>query len=308
MTINTPYIGRFAPSPTGDLHFGSLVTALASYIRAKSFSGKWLLRIEDVDIYRNQKGSDLSIINSLLQHGFQWDDEIVYQSNRSHIYKEYLNKLSLENKVYICNCSRKDLQKSVKNIETGEYLYQRTCLRKNIQFSSNQSYRVKTEPSNISFYDHLQGFFTQNIERDVGDFIIWRKENFASYQLAVVIDDELQNITEVVRGYDLFVQTPRQIYLQNLLNFRRTEYFHIPLVIDMFGNKLSKQNKAKPLNLQTPEKNLIQALDFLGLEENALRHLRKNSYNCNEIINYAIKNLNLNLMFQTKSKELNSTL
>ncbi|WGL61381.1 tRNA glutamyl-Q(34) synthetase GluQRS [Pigmentibacter sp. JX0631] len=302
MTIETNYIGRFAPSPTGDLHFGSLVTALASYIRAKFYKGKWLLRIEDVDIYRAQKGSVNSILNSLSLHGFEWDSEVIYQSKRSHIYREYLHELLANKQAYVCNCSRKDLQKNRKNNETGEFIYQGTCLDKKNPFSNNQSYRIKTNSINISFYDHLQGSYEQNIAKEIGDFIIWRKENFASYQLAVVIDDELQNVTEIVRGYDLFFQTPRQIFLQNVLNFKGKEYVHIPLVTNEFGQKLSKQNKAKSLNFSTPQTNLIQALDFLGLEKIAIDELRKNFSSCHEIIEYAVNNLNFKFIQNIKMK------
>lgn len=287
---STTYIGRFAPSPTGDLHFGSLVTALASYIRARSLNGKWLLRIEDLDFLRNQKDATQNIIKTLVAHGLEWDDEIIFQSKRKEIYKEYLNILRDKKLIYVCTCTRKELLRSSKNLKTGEYIYSGCCRNKALHFNDNVSYRIKVENLDIAFNDYLQGEVTQNILHEVGDFIIWRKENFAAYQLAVVVDDALQNITEVVRGSDLFLQTPRQIYLQQVLKFNSVKYIHLPLVLNEFKQKLSKQNKAESLKNFEAKKNLKDALIFLGMNVDFMNEIYDSSSDSKSFLSEILKN------------------
>ncbi len=286
------YIGRFAPSPTGELHFGSLITALASYLRARSCHGKWLLRIEDLDFLRNQKNAAQKIIQTLLAHGLEWDDTIIYQSERLEIYREYFYQMQKMQLIYPCSCSRKDLQHHPINKETGESVYLGTCQEKNHSYSEKISYRMKTENIEISFRDFFQGNIKQNINNDVGDFIIWRKENFPAYQLAVVIDDALQKVTEIVRGNDLLLQTPRQIYLQQKLNFNLINYAHVPLALNTFQQKLSKQNKAEPLNNNNAKENLKKALKFLGMNENIVNEISAYSENSNVFLQHALTAFN----------------
>ncbi len=289
MKTSISYIGRFAPSPTGELHFGSLVTALASYLRARVCGGKWLLRIEDLDTLRNQNAATQGIIQTLLAHGLEWDDAIVYQSERLEIYREYFNQLRIMELIYPCSCSRKDLQHHPLNKETSESVYLGTCQGKNLNFSDKLAYRIKSLNIEISFHDFFQGNITQNIKNDVGDFIIWRKENFPSYQLAVVIDDALQNITEIVRGNDLLLQTPRQIYLQQQLNFNKINYAHVPLALNSLQQKLSKQNKAEPLINKNAKDNLKKAFKFLGMKNAIVDEISDSSKNCTDLIQHALK-------------------
>ena len=272
-------IGRFAPSPTGPLHFGSLIAATASYLSAKTKNGQWLLRIEDVDTQREQKGATQSIINSLEAYGFKWDGEITYQSQRSKYYQEALNTLG--DLIYPCSCTRKSLMAS-----TGSYsyIYPGFC-RKGMtnQDAQNHSIRVLTDEKPVCFVDQCQESkndkahpptFTwslkkpqklcQNINKEVGDFILKRTDGLWAYQLAVVVDDALQGITEVVRGADLFDNTPRQIYLQGLLGYPQPSYLHFPVAVDDSGKKLSKQNLSPEISLDQKREILVSTLDFLG--------------------------------------------
>ncbi|WP_172603987.1 tRNA glutamyl-Q(34) synthetase GluQRS [Fluviispira sanaruensis] len=293
MTTPKKYIGRFAPSPTGKLHFGSLVTALASYLRARSQAGKWLLRIEDVDTTRIEKGAIHSILATLENYGFQWDDEIIYQSKRSNIYQEYVEILKVKDLIYNCICTRREISKNKKNSLSGESIYSGKCRNFNNPSFLKHSQRIKTFETIISFHDLLRGDLTQNLAEDVGDFIIWRSENFASYQLAVVVDDHLQGITEVVRGSDLYFQTPRQIYLQRCLNFKTPIYAHIPVVMNEFGQKLSKQTKANPIIKENARSNLISALNYLGFDYGVQNIILETTKNNNEILEKAAMYYNL---------------
>jgi len=260
-------IGRFAPSPTGDLHFGSLIAAVASYLCAhEKNQGKWLLRIEDVDTQRKQKGSVTSIVSTLECYGFKWDDEIIYQSQRDKYYQEALNNLS--DKVYSCSCSRKELQ-NLTNENSYSYNYPGLCregiLNKEVK---NPSIRLRTTNDKICFKDLCQSqIFCQKIHTDIGDFILKRRDQLFAYQLAVVVDDQLQNVNQIVRGADLFDNTPRQIYIQQLLNYQTPEYLHFPIATTSDGKKLSKQNQAPQIttdNISNILDNLISALKFLG--------------------------------------------
>lgn len=257
------YIGRFAPSPTGLLHFGSLLAATASYLQARSQQGQWLLRIEDLDKPREQKGAAEAIIQTLALYGFEWDQPIIYQSQRLTAYQEALK--NLQPYIYVCNCSRKQLQPTA-NLGSFGAIYPGTCLKKNLDLNSQNAIRVKTTDQQICFNDAIQGEHCQNLADDLGDFVIRRADQIFAYQLAVVVDDAWQGVTEVVRGSDLLDNTARQIYLQDLLAYPRLQYVHIPIVINQLGQKLSKQTLAPALQTQTHYllTNLCKALNFLG--------------------------------------------
>jgi len=287
------YIGRFAPSPTGELHIGSLITALASYLRARSQNGKWLLRIEDVDKTRIQKGAIISILKTIESHGMYWDENVIYQSQRNNIYSTYLKKLKEKNLVYNCFCSRKKISQFPKNKNTLESIYSGFCRNTNNQYNLKYSVRLNCEESSIvSFVDKIQGEIKQNIEIDVGDFILWRNENFASYHFAAIVDDELQGVTEVVRGSDLLFQTPRQIFLQKCLNFQTPEYFHVPIAVNEWNQKLSKQTKAQPLKRENAIENIIQSLNFLGFNKYFLNELKNKQLDPEKFIDFTITHFN----------------
>jgi glutamyl-Q tRNA(Asp) synthetase len=280
-----PYIGRFAPSPTGPLHFGSLVAAVTSYLDAKKNNGKWLLRMEDLDKPREVAGAAKTILLQLESFGFEWDDEIVYQSQRSDIYENYLYNLQRNGFVYSCHCSRKEIADS--SILTGVdgAIYPKTCFKKmleNVPKKSSSvfhasgsrmdagSQRINVEgATKISFKDAIQGNISQTLQTDVGDFILKRKDGIFAYQLAVVVDDALQNVTHIVRGADLLDSTPRQIYLQYLLDFSSTNlptinYAHVPIATNAQGEKLSKQTLATAVEIGDPAILLFRSLQFLG--------------------------------------------
>ncbi len=264
LKLNT-YRGRFAPSPSGSLHFGSLLAATASYLDAKAHQGDWLLRIEDLDAPRVQKGAISAILNVLECHGFKWNEEVLYQSQRLTAYQTITEQLLKRNKAYFCACSRKILQQ---NSPVGHYgfIYTGTC-RQGIHASNPshlRSVRVLSGSTPITFKDRLYGACKQNIAQAIGDFVIKRSDGVFAYQLAVVIDDYYQGITDIVRGYDLLDNTARQLYLQKLLNFPQPHYLHIPIAVDAQGNKLSKRNLAKALIGQHAFDNIYQALIFLG--------------------------------------------
>lgn len=265
------YVGRFAPSPTGPLHFGSLVAAVASYCDAKSQSGKWFLRMEDLDKPREVKGAADDILRTLEAFGFEWNDEVIYQSQRNQYYAEALIKLQKQNLIYPCTCTRKEIADSSNAQGIDGLIYPKTCLFKHaMQPNTHAAYRAMVLDENISFLDKVQGEITQNMARDVGDFIVKRADGLFAYQLAVVVDDAAQSITHIVRGADLLDSTPRQIYLQQCLNFATPHYAHIPIAVNNAGEKLSKQTLAQPICLisenpsRPAEHQLFDALSFLG--------------------------------------------
>lgn len=253
------YRGRFAPSPTGPLHFGSFVCAVGSYLQARSQQGQWLVRIEDLDQTRERPGAAAAILRTLEAFGLYWDEPVVYQSQRQDLYEDALHRLSEADYTFPCGCTRKDIQ-SLADTER----YPGTCRSGLPPGKQARVIRVKTSPGDIGFFDAVQGYFEQDISRDVGDFILRRADGFYAYQLAVVIDDAIQGITEVVRGADLLDNTPRQIYLQRLLNLPTPAYLHLPLVRDESGAKLSKQTLAAPVDARQPVATAVQALHFLG--------------------------------------------
>ena len=251
------YIGRFAPSPTGPLHFGSLIAAVASYVDAKSKNGIWVLRMEDLDPPREPPGTADLILDQLSTLGIRWDGEVLYQSSRISAYREILKKLSKEELCYPCSCTR--LQ-----IKAMGSVYNGSCRNRTIPLHKKFAIRVKTFNDLIGFNDKIHGHHQQNVRKEVGDFIVLRKDNLFAYQLAVVVDDSYQKITDVIRGYDLIDSTPRQIHLQKVLGFKTPKYAHIPIVLDGKGHKLSKQNFATPIEPKNGNKLIFQSLKYLG--------------------------------------------
>ena len=251
------YIGRFAPSPTGPLHFGSLLAALASFLDARANQGKWLMRIEDLDPPREPAGSAELILQQLQDFGMNWDDEVLYQSARLGIYEEIVDQLQDKGLAYPCDCTRPQIR------EMG-LVYNGSCRERSTPPERPYALRLKTEALEIGFDDKIQGHFSQQLELDAGDFVIRRKDQLDAYQLAVVVDDEFQNITHVVRGWDLLDSTPRQIYLQRVLNYQEMSYIHIPIIVDEKGQKLSKQAFAPSIETDRASEAIYKALIFLG--------------------------------------------
>jgi len=267
MAINK-YIGRFAPSPTGPLHFGSLVTAVASYFQAKHNNGKWLVRIEDIDKEREQKGANNLILKTLEAYHLFWDDAVTYQSTRKDYYLSAINKLQELNKLYRCQCSRKTIRlniKSTENINNKQKLliYPGTCRYKKHPIEQPHSLRLVVPERTISFSDTIQG--NQSYKTiDVGDFVLQRIDGSISYHHAVALDDAKQNITEVVRGVDLIDSCSKQIIILTLLGYPIPQYCHLPLICNKDGTKLSKQTRAAPLNYTKNTSQFLKALCYLN--------------------------------------------
>ena len=263
-STSKPYIGRFAPSPTGPLHFGSLVAAMASYCDAKANAGKWLVRIEDLDRPREVSGAADDILRSLEAFGFEWDGEITYQSKHDGLYGEVLNQLQKQALIYPCTCTRKEIADSSNSVGIDGLIYPKTCLKHTQKSNIHAAYRALALDKNITFLDAIQGEITQNMARDVGDFILKRADGLFAYQLAVVVDDAAQGITHIVRGADLLDSTPRQIYLQQLSDLPTPCYGHVPIAANHAGEKLSKQSRAVPIDMRFAAHQLVDALRFLG--------------------------------------------
>ncbi len=249
------YVGRFAPSPTGDLHFGSLVAALGSWLRARSLSGQWLIRIEDLDPPREVAGSAERIIETLTAFGMTSDAAIVVQSTRTDLYQAALDRLIAAGVAFPCACSRKQL-------EATSGLHLTDCAAP--EPGSAYTWRARVPDLEIDFVDGLIGHYTQSLRREVGDLVLRRNDGLFAYQLAVVVDDAAQGISEVVRGADLLDSTPRQIWLQQVLNLPTPQYLHLPLVRDEHGRKLSKSSASHPVDAAQPLIALREALAVLG--------------------------------------------
>jgi len=258
------YIGRFAPSPTGSLHFGSLVAAVASYCDAKANQGKWLVRMEDLDKPREIAGAADTILSQLEAFGFTWDGEIRYQSQRSALYTEAFQQLNAQNVLYPCTCTRKEIADSSQQWGIDGVIYPETCLTQALKPHASIAWRVKTNAAPIQFEDAIQGAISQQLNTAVGDFILKRADGLFAYQLAVVVDDAAQGINHIVRGADLLASTPRQIYLQQLLQLHTPHYAHVPLACNAAGEKLSKQTLAKTLDASHAHQLIFEALAFLG--------------------------------------------
>ena len=258
-----PYRGRFAPSPSGPLHFGSMVAALGSYLDARHHRGAWLLRMEDLDPPREKPGAADDILRTLEAFGFEWDEAVLYQSSRQEAYRAALETLRQAGLIYPCGCSRREIAKSGAEGIEG-FVYPGTCRNGTIHDRSPRSIRLRTNANPLAFSDKVCGKLQQNIEREVGDFVVRRADGLFSYQLAVVIDDAFQSITHVVRGADLLLSTPRQIYLQQLLGLPNPHYAHLPLALGADGRKLSKQSRAQPVLKENPLPALLAAFGFLN--------------------------------------------
>ncbi|HET8808616.1 MAG TPA: tRNA glutamyl-Q(34) synthetase GluQRS [Methylophaga sp.] len=258
------YIGRFAPSPTGPLHFGSLLAATASFLDARAHRGKWLLRMEDLDKPREVAGAADDILRTLTAFGFQWDGAVVYQSQQLHRYQAILEDLKQQQRVYPCGCSRREIADIAKAGSDG-LIYPGTC-RDGLNGKPERAWRVLVEDAVISVEDRIQSMIQQHISRDVGDFILRRADGIFAYQLAVVADDAWQGVTHIVRGADLLESTPRQVLLQRYLNYPTPSYVHLPVATDHAGQKLSKQNRAEPVRVEENGRVLCEVLTLLGLK------------------------------------------
>jgi glutamyl-Q tRNA(Asp) synthetase len=258
-----PYIGRFAPSPTGPLHFGSLVAAVASYCDAKANGGKWLVRMEDLDKPREMAGAADDILHTLNAFGFEWDGDIVYQSTRDALYENAFQRL--QHHVYPCICTRKEIADSSHLLGIDGIIYPKTCfITPPLKPNRDAAFRALVLDENRTFCDAIQGEISQNLARDVGDFILKRKDGLFAYQLAVVVDDAAQGVTHIVRGADLLDSTPRQRYLQQLLGYSTPCYAHVPVAVNAAGEKLSKQTLAQAIAPESSPALVFEALQFLG--------------------------------------------
>lgn len=257
------YLGRFAPSPTGPLHFGSLVAALASWLDARAAGGRWLVRIEDLDRPREHPGAADGILRALATLGLEWDGPVLYQSRRKALYREALGRLSARGHTYPCSCSRKEIADSVLGLD-GARIYPGTCRDGLVQGRRARTVRLRTTDAPIRFRDRVQGEVEQSVAREVGDFVLCRADGLYAYQLAVVVDDAEQGVTDVVRGADLLDSTARQIVLQRLLEVPQPRYLHVPVALNAAAEKLSKQTGARPVDAARPIAELQRALDFLG--------------------------------------------
>ena len=259
------YRGRFAPSPTGPLHFGSLVAAVGSFLDARKRGGEWLVRMEDLDPPREAPGAAEAILRTLEAYGFEWDGKVVFQSRRSAVYSAALARLEHEKAVFRCACTRREISDSALSL-AGEPIYPGTCRGGLPPGRAARAVRVRVDRGVVAFEDALQGRIEQNLAREVGDFVVRRADGLFAYQLAVVVDDFEQGITDVVRGADLLASTPRQILLQRLLGYPRPRYMHLPVAVNRNGEKLSKQTLARPLAIEEAPAQLARALRFLGQE------------------------------------------
>lgn len=258
-----PYTGRFAPSPTGPLHFGSLVAALASWLDARAAGGLWRLRMEDLDKPREVPGAAHTILRQLEGLGLEWDGPVLYQSTRTGHYAEALDALERGGAIYPCGCTRSEIADSALAID-GARIYPGTCRGGLAPGRRRRATRVRTVPAPIRFVDRVQGEIVQSVEREVGDFVLRRADGLIAYQLAVVVDDADQGVTDVVRGADLLDSTPRQIWLQRLLGYPTPRYLHLPVAVTAGGEKLSKQTGAQSVDAANPLRELARALAFLG--------------------------------------------
>ena len=261
---DSPYRGRFAPSPPGPLHFGSLATATASYLQARCANGEWLLRVEDIDPPREIAGATQQILATLRAHGFQWSGQSRYQSLNLDRFEAVVETLLARDQAFRCTCSRRQVRDSGRIGRIGP-VYPGTCRAKRPRDSGKpQTIRLRTTPQTVSFDDQLHGNIQSAVADEIGDFVIRRMDGLIAYALAVVIDDHDQGVTEVVRGDDLLDFTPAQIYLQQVLGLETPAYMHVPVALNAAGEKLSKQTGASPVDDSKPADNLFRCLEFLG--------------------------------------------
>ncbi len=291
---STIYKGRFAPSPTGAMHFGTLLAAVGSYLQAKKNNGEWIIRMEDVDLTRKVAGADSDILHTLEAFGFEWQGEVLYQSTQNEYYENTLQQLIKQSLVFPCLCTRKQLA------ETGSTIYPGICRQHQLPEKNAHALRLITQDINITFHDTIMGQQSQNMALQCGDFIIKRRDGLFAYQLAVVVDDAMQGISEIVRGTDLLDSTPRQIYLQQLLGYHTPTYCHLPLAVDASGNKISKSEGAAKVDIKNKENLLCEALKFLGQKPAS----DLSGCGINDIWCWAIENWNIHLVPTTKTTAL----
>lgn len=259
------YRGRFAPSPTGRLHAGSLVAALASFLDARAFGGTWVVRIEDLDPPREEPGAAHEILAALADCGLASDEPVVWQHDRIADYEAALAHLDRAGHIYACRCSRAQVAEETARAGLPAGLYAGTCRDLGLAFVPGRALRLRVADASVGFVDRARGAFAQPLAREVGDFVVRRADGLIAYQLAVVVDDHAQAITDIVRGADLLDNTPRQIFLQRLLGAPQPRYLHVPVVLAADGAKLSKQNGAAPLDRARPRAELERAGAFLGM-------------------------------------------
>lgn len=292
MNANPLYIGRFAPSPTGPLHIGSLIAALASYLDAKANRGLWLLRIEDLDPPRTIPGATDQIIACLKKHHLLWDGQVQWQSQRHPIYQQVIEQLLDEKKAFYCSCSRSDIQSS-------GGVYNGHCRGQYQPSGQPSAIRLQVNDQAIVFNDAVQGRFSQQLQQQTGDFVIRRKDGYFAYQLAVVVDDAEQAISHVMRGSDLLDSTPRQIFLQQQCGFTTPQYCHLPVITNAAGQKLSKQTYAAALDHQQAANNLLKALFFL----NQTLPPKSMQGSCQSILDWAVEHWQLSLVSTQLSRQ-----
>lgn len=259
------YRGRFAPSPTGPLHFGSLVAAVGSYLDAKSRHGEWLLRIEDLDPPRIVAGAADDILRTLEALELHWDGAVMYQSRRGEAYRAALDQLRRQGALYPCNCSRREIADSALDVSSS-LVYPGYCRSGMRPGRTEHALRVRTDDAPVQFHDRLQGHCLQRLAAEAGDFVLRRADGLYAYQLAVVVDDAAQGVSDIVRGADILDSTPRQIYLQKLLGLATPSYLHLPVAVNVLGEKLSKQTLAPAVEVDVPLPLLFKVLEFLGQE------------------------------------------
>lgn len=257
------YRGRFAPSPTGPLHFGSLIAAVGSFLEARAHGGEWLLRMEDVDAPRCSIAAADAILRALESYGFSWDGSVVWQSQRHAAYAAALEQLKQAGRGFPCACTRRELADSIL-VADGAALYPGACRNGLPAGKTARSWRVRIDAARVTFDDAVQGRIESDLAQEVGDFILLRADGLFAYQLAVAVDDAEAGITHVVRGVDLLLSTPRQIFLQQCLGLPTPAYAHLPVALNAAGEKLSKQTRAMPLDVSRPVPALLAALEFLG--------------------------------------------
>jgi glutamyl-Q tRNA(Asp) synthetase len=295
----TNYRGRFAPSPTGPLHFGSLIAAVASYLQAGVHQGEWLVRIEDIDPTREVASATDSILRSLDAHGFEYA-QATYQSSRLDTYAAIIEQLLAKDSAYRCSCSRKEIHAIASHGPTG-VIYPGTCRAgADTSVRPATSVRVRTTNEPLTFTDVLQGELRCKPATDIGDFLIRRGDGLVAYQLAVVADDEAQQITEVVRGTDLLEATFMQIWLQSLLGYHQPDYMHFPVATGTDGQKLSKQTGAPEVDNNRASHNLFEALKWLGQQpEKGLK-----SAPAKDLWGWATENWNPSVLRSTRSQPM----
>ncbi len=285
------YRGRFAPSPTGPLHFGSLAAAVGSYLDARHHHGIWLVRMEDLDTPRCVPGAADGILKTLESFGLHWDEKIIYQSQRAAAYDEALHRLQTLGAVYSCCCTRKEIADSAQHGIEG-FVYPGTCRNDMAHQRATPAWRVRTDDTPVSFDDALQGHVAQHLESEIGDFVVKRADGLYAYQLAVVVDDATQGITHVVRGTDLLHSTSRQIYLQRLIGLPTPGYMHLPIAVNAQGEKLSKQTLAPAITTDNVVATLISVLEFLRQQPPA----ELQDGNVEEVLRWAVGNWRLERM------------